>query len=101
MKTPVSILTAVCVLVLALTVPGRAGTTVFDALADTHPDFQVTVTGQGRPVIFIPGLATPGSIWQPAVDQLKGDLRMPCPDTRGLRRHEADRRGPVSLACAR
>ena len=43
----------------------------FDALADTHPDFKVTVTGQGRPVVFIPGLATPGDIWQPAVDQLK------------------------------
>ena len=70
MKIPVSIQTAFCVLALALAVPGRAAT-VFDALADTHPDFQVTVTGQGRPVIFIPGLATPGSIWQPAVDQLK------------------------------
>jgi N-formylmaleamate deformylase len=35
-----------------------------------HPDFEVSVRGQGRPVIFIPGLATPGVIWQPAVDQL-------------------------------
>ncbi len=72
MKTPVSLLATFGVLVFALTVPGRAGTTVFDALADAHPDFQVTVIGQGRPVIFIPGLATPGSIWQPAVEQLKG-----------------------------
>ena len=71
MKPLVSILTALCLLTPALAIPSRAGVTVFDALANTHPDFQVTVTGQGRPVIFIPGLATPGSIWQPAVDQLK------------------------------
>ena len=68
MKTFSSLLLALGALLLA--VPGHAST-VFDALADTHPDFQVVVTGQGRPVIFIPGLATPGDIWQPAVEQLK------------------------------
>jgi N-formylmaleamate deformylase len=35
-----------------------------------HPDFEVTVSGQGKPVVFIPGLATPGVIWQPVIDQL-------------------------------
>lgn len=42
-----------------------------DAPGAPHPEFEVAVTGQGRPVVFIPGLATPGSIWQPAIDQLK------------------------------
>jgi N-formylmaleamate deformylase len=40
-----------------------------------HPDFEVSVRGQGRPVIFIPGLATPGVVWQPAVDQLCGEYQ--------------------------
>jgi N-formylmaleamate deformylase len=39
---------------------------------DPYPDFEVTVSGQGKPVLFIPGLATPGAIWQPVVDQLQG-----------------------------
>ena len=37
-----------------------------------HPDFEVEVQGEGRPVIFIPGLATPGVIWQPVVEALHG-----------------------------
>lgn len=40
--------------------------------AAPHPDFEVEVSGQGQPVIFIPGLATPGAIWQPVVDELHG-----------------------------
>ena len=36
----------------------------------THPDFAVAVSGTGRPVIFIPGIAVPGEIWQPTVDAL-------------------------------
>jgi N-formylmaleamate deformylase len=40
-----------------------------------HPDFEVSVRGHGRPVIFIPGLATPGIIWEPAVDQLCGQYQ--------------------------
>ncbi len=62
-----------CAFALALaafTPGGRAGP-VADSPTNTHPDFEVTVTGRGRPVLFIPGLATPGTIWQPVVDQLK------------------------------
>jgi pimeloyl-ACP methyl ester carboxylesterase len=50
---------------LLLAAPAFAG-------GSPHPDFEVSVSGQGRPVIFIPGLATPGAIWQPVVDQLHG-----------------------------
>ena len=42
-----------------------------EATPNPHPDFEVTVIGHGRPVVFIPGLATPGSIWQPIVTHLK------------------------------
>lgn len=38
--------------------------------APVHPDFEVSVSGAGRPVIFIPGIATPGKVWQPTVDAL-------------------------------
>ena len=37
-----------------------------------HPDFAVKVSGHGRPVIFIPGIAVPGEVWQPTVDALAG-----------------------------
>ena len=35
-----------------------------------HPDFEVKVSGHGRPVIFIPGVAVPGEVWQSTVDAL-------------------------------
>ena len=57
--------------VLAMAALGLQGVSVSRA-ANPHPDFEVQVTGQGAPVIFIPGLATPGAIWQPAVEQLHG-----------------------------
>jgi N-formylmaleamate deformylase len=33
--------------------------------------FQVQVTGQGDPVIFIPGFTCPGSVWDATVDKIK------------------------------
>lgn len=41
--------------------------------ADAHPVFQVAVTGQGAPVILIPGLASSGEVWQATVARLCGD----------------------------
>jgi pimeloyl-ACP methyl ester carboxylesterase len=38
----------------------------------TPTAFTVKVTGTGRPVIFIPGLASPGSVWDGAVAHLAG-----------------------------
>jgi N-formylmaleamate deformylase len=35
--------------------------------------FQVRVTGQGRPVIFIPGFTCPGSVWDTTIDAIKAD----------------------------
>lgn len=37
-----------------------------------HPAFKVTVTGQGAPVILIPGLASSGEVWQGTVARLCG-----------------------------
>ena len=41
----------------------------------TPTAFSVTVTGTGRPVIFIPGLASPGSVWDGAVAHLGGHVQ--------------------------
>jgi len=48
--------------------------------APTPPAFQptsftVTVSGAGRPVIFIPGLACDGSIWNETVAHLRGKVQ--------------------------
>ena len=40
--------------------------------ASAHPAFQVAVTGQGAPVILIPGLASSGEVWQATVARLCG-----------------------------
>ncbi len=40
-----------------------------------HPDFEVKVTGGGPSVIFIPGIATPGEVWQSTVDALGGNFQ--------------------------
>ncbi|MEO8551783.1 MAG: alpha/beta hydrolase [Kofleriaceae bacterium] len=40
-----------------------------------HPAFSVKVTGSGRPVVFIPGLASPGSVWDGTVAHLGGKVQ--------------------------
>ncbi len=40
-----------------------------------HPDFEVKVSGAGRPIIFIPGIATPGEVWRSTVDALGGTFQ--------------------------
>ncbi len=40
-----------------------------------HPDFEVSVSGSGPPIIFIPGIATPGEVWRPTVDALGGQFQ--------------------------
>jgi pimeloyl-ACP methyl ester carboxylesterase len=37
------------------------------AAAADHPSFKVDVTGQGAPVILIPGLGSPGEVWSGTV----------------------------------
>jgi hypothetical protein len=36
--------------------------------------FQLQVTGQGDPVIFIPGFTCPGSVWDATVDKIKSEV---------------------------
>lgn len=36
------------------------------------PSFDVKVTGKGRPILLIPGLTCPGSVWDETVAHLKG-----------------------------
>ena len=65
-------LRAVLLILLAIGLPGilpgcKRGS--------VHPDFEVTVSGTGQPVIFIPGIATPGKVWQPTVDALGGTFQ--------------------------
>jgi pimeloyl-ACP methyl ester carboxylesterase len=43
--------------------------------AFTPTAFSVKVSGQGRPVIFIPGLASPGSVWDGTVAHLGGKVQ--------------------------
>jgi pimeloyl-ACP methyl ester carboxylesterase len=43
--------------------------------AFTPTAFSVQVTGQGRPVIFIPGLASPGSVWDGTLAHLGGKVQ--------------------------
>ena len=74
MKSLLSRLPLPSVLALALALTAAGAGTAADPTPNaspTHPDFEVQVTGRGRPVVFIPGLATPGGIWQPTVDALK------------------------------
>ncbi|MBK1876917.1 alpha/beta fold hydrolase [Pelagicoccus mobilis] len=42
------------------------------SIASADRSFQVEVTGSGRPIIFIPGLACDGSVWNEAVSQYSG-----------------------------
>jgi N-formylmaleamate deformylase len=56
-------------LALLLLVVGCAGTGASDAAT---PEFVVTVTGEGPPVILIPGLASAGEVWDGVVADLRG-----------------------------
>lgn len=47
------------------------------APAPAHPAFRVDVTGQGAPVILIPGLASSGEVWQDTVARLCGAAARP------------------------
>ena len=48
-------------------------TSVFADRPDFEPiSFQVDVRGEGRPIIFIPGLGCPGEVWNATADRLDG-----------------------------
>lgn len=50
----------------AATAPAAAAAPRPDNLA-AHPSFTVRVSGQGRPLILIPGLTCPGAVWDETV----------------------------------
>lgn len=56
-----------CALAVTLTATDISAAEPFDP-----PAFDVEVTGSGRPIIFIPGLACPGSVWAETVAHLAG-----------------------------
>jgi pimeloyl-ACP methyl ester carboxylesterase len=55
--------------------PKPETTTAPKPAAFTPTAFSVQVTGQGRPVIFIPGLASPGSVWDGTLAHLGGKVQ--------------------------
>jgi pimeloyl-ACP methyl ester carboxylesterase len=55
--------------------PKPEATTTPKPAAFTPTAFSVQVTGQGRPVIFIPGLASPGSVWDGTLAHLGGKVQ--------------------------
>jgi N-formylmaleamate deformylase len=50
-------------------------TTVTQSTVTTPTAFSVKVSGAGRPVIFIPGLASPGSVWDGTIAHLGGKVQ--------------------------
>lgn len=53
---------------------GRSGDSPFGADRDFEPKaFGVEVTGEGRPIILIPGLGCPGDVWREVVEHLGGE----------------------------
>lgn len=51
---------------------GDAGSDPFVDRESKPRSFTVEVHGEGRPVIFIPGLGCPGEMWNPTVEHLSG-----------------------------
>src|SRR5436309_1665516 len=62
-----------CACLIALAGCDKPAPAASVAAAEHEPTaFSVEVTGHGRPVIFIPGLGCPGSVWKDTVDHLDG-----------------------------
>jgi N-formylmaleamate deformylase len=67
-----------CWLLAAILVGPVAAPTVAQvtaAPAAAHPAFTVSVVGKGRPVLLIPGLNTPGPVWDATVARYRGQYQ--------------------------
>lgn len=64
---------------LLKTIAALAATLILgQASAAEHPAFKVDVTGNGAPIILIPGLASSGSVWDGTVARFCGDGKYQC-----------------------
>ena len=64
---------------LIKTIAAFAATMILgQAAAADHPAFKVDVTGTGAPIILIPGLASPGSVWDGTVAHYCGSGKHQC-----------------------
>lgn len=71
-------LTATAIATVALLIPGAlaqspAGNPAPDA--SPHPSFVVSIVGQGRPILMIPGLASSGATWDATAEHLAPHFR--------------------------
>lgn len=71
----IALFAAACSATGATRAPAEPTTPATAAPAFTPTAFSVKVTGSGRPVIFIPGLASPGSVWDGSVAHLGGHVQ--------------------------
>ncbi len=73
LRTTSAALIAAC----ALLIPAAHAQASPDASpsAAAHPSFVVTVTGHGRPILMIPGLASSGSTWDATAEHLSPHFR--------------------------
>jgi pimeloyl-ACP methyl ester carboxylesterase len=55
-----------------------AALTLGHAAAADHPAFKVDITGSGAPIILIPGLGSPGSVWDGTVAHYCGSGKHQC-----------------------
>ncbi|WP_152414676.1 alpha/beta hydrolase [Blastomonas sp. AAP53] len=88
MKTLLRAALAAATLAAALNVPALARPADPQAPRPTaqaeRTRMTVTVVGNGPDVILIPGLASPRSVWDPTVEQLKGRYRLHLVQIRGF-----------------
>lgn len=71
----IALFAAACSATGATPAPAEPTAPATAAPAFTPTAFSAKVTGSGRPVIFIPGLASPGSVWDGSVAHLGGHVQ--------------------------
>ena len=66
-KSNTGLLTVIIAIVVAISVQAQPNATNFD--------FKVKITGQGQDIILIPGLSSPGEVWDSTVEKLSDNYR--------------------------
>jgi pimeloyl-ACP methyl ester carboxylesterase len=65
-----SLIAAFALLIPSARAQSSASGTAASPLADGHPSFVVSIVGQGRPIVMIPGLASSGTTWDATAEHL-------------------------------